>query len=187
MGLGHTAATYEQAKNGFEAGATHTTHTFNAMRPLHHREAGAVGFALTEDYLACELIYDRLHVVPQAASLLFKNKPTDKVVAVSDGTMAAGLAAGTKLKMWNLDVEVGQGDVRLADGTLAGSAINLLDAFKNLATDFGVETAIRATSLNPRHLLGLKYDPKVYIEMDLDFNLKKRHALTQDGWVTEKI
>ncbi len=153
VGMGHTAATYAEATAGFVSGATHTTHTFNAMRGFHHREAGMAGFALAEPRLACELIYDRLHVSPDAAKVLVQAKAADKLIAVSDGTAASGLLDGTKLRMWNLDVKVGNGDVRLADGTLAGSAITLLDAFQNLAADFGVEIAIRATSLNPKALL----------------------------------
>jgi N-acetylglucosamine-6-phosphate deacetylase len=76
--------------------------------------------------------------------------------------------------MWRHNAIVGNGDVRLADGTLAGSAITLLDAFQNLAADFGVETAIRATSLNPRKLLGLTEPPRVHLLFDLKFGLLER-------------
>jgi N-acetylglucosamine-6-phosphate deacetylase len=176
VGMGHTNATYAEAKAGFEAGATHTTHTYNAMRPLHHREAGTVGFALLEKDLATELIYDRIHVVQEAAQLLVNCKPPEMLVAVSDGTMAAGLEAGTCLNMWGLDVVVGPGDVRLLDGTLAGSAITLLEAFRNLATDFGVETAIRATSLNPGRLLGLPDAPDVWLEFNPTLELCQRRT-----------
>lgn len=173
IGMGHTDATYAEAKVGFDAGATHTTHTFNAMRGFHHREAGMAGFALAEPNLMTELIYDRLHVCRESAGILVKAKAADKLLAVSDGTAAAGLAKGTCLKMWNHDAIVGDGDVRLPDGTLAGSAITLLDAFRNLSADFGIEAAIRATSLNPRSLLGLSETPRVNVIFGLDYEIRE--------------
>lgn len=172
VGIGHTDATYEQALAGFTAGASHSTHTYNAMRPLHHREPGTVGFALTEDAFAAELIYDRVHVAPPAAQVLVRCKPADKLIAVSDGTMASGLGPGLRLSMWGLDVMTSEQDVRLLNGTLAGSSITLRDAFRNLAQDFGPELAIRATSLNPRLLLGLDAAPDVWLEFSSDFELQ---------------
>lgn len=157
VSMGHTNATYEEARRGFEFGAAHTTHTFNAMRGLHHREAGILGYALSADALRCELIYDRLHVSKEAAGLLFKCKPADRVIAVSDSTLATGLPPGQSVTMWGLDCVIGRQQVRLAsNNALAGSAITLLDAFRNLHEDFGAEIAIRACCINPRLALGLK-------------------------------
>lgn len=166
VSMGHTNASYAEAMAGFEAGARHTTHTYNAMRPLHHREAGTVGFALNQEGLTCELIYDRLHVSPEAASILVKCKSEDRLVAVSDGTFAIGMPPGQVIRMWNLECVIGKGQVRLKDGTLAGSAITLLDAFRNLTDDFGPATAIRACSLNPRRALSMNHPPKVWVEFD---------------------
>jgi N-acetylglucosamine-6-phosphate deacetylase len=157
VSMGHTNATFEEARRGFEFGASHTTHTFNAMRGLHHREAGAVGYALTNDALACELIYDRLHVARDAAALLIKCKPPDRILAVSDSTLATGLAPGQAVNMWGLDCIIGRKQVRLASNdALAGSAITLLDAFRNLFEDFGPEVAIRACCLNARKALKIE-------------------------------
>ncbi len=175
VGFGHTNAGYAEAKAGFQAGASHATHTFNAMRPFHHREAGIVGFALTEPGFACELIYDRLHVCREAADLLIRSKPSDKVIGISDGTMAAGLPVGSDVTMWGQPATVGAGDVRLADGTLAGSAVTLRQVFRNLLQDFGAEVAIRACCLNPRHLLGMTDAPRVWLEMSLDGELLAIH------------
>ncbi|HZH99017.1 MAG TPA: amidohydrolase family protein, partial [Fimbriimonadaceae bacterium] len=167
VGLGHTDATFEEARRGFEFGASHTTHTFNAMRGFHHREAGAAGYALASDGLATELIYDRLHVSPDAARLLIKCKPEHKVVAVSDSTMATGMPPNLTVEMWGHKCITGKGEVRLADGgALAGSAITLYDAFQNLAENFGTETAIRACCLNPRRIIGASAPPRLYIEMN---------------------
>ena len=170
VSLGHTDATYEQVREAVRDGARHTTHTYNAMRPLHHREAGTVGAALAMPELTCELIYDRIHVSRPAAELLLRCKGPDGVIAVSDATMAAGMPAGSEISMWGLDCVVGEGDVRLRDGTLAGSAITLNDAFRNLALDFGVETAIRLCCLNPRRALGLGL-PRVWLIMDPDYRI----------------
>jgi N-acetylglucosamine-6-phosphate deacetylase len=165
--MGHTDATFAEARAGFEAGVQHTTHTFNAMRGLHHREAGTVGYALTNDALRCELIYDRHHVSRDAAELLFKCKPAGGVVAVSDSTMATGMAAGEGLTMWGLEVVTSPGEVRLAsNGALAGSAITLLDAFRNLHADFGPETAVRACCLNPRQALRMSGEPTRWVALD---------------------
>ena len=177
VSMGHTNATYEEARRGYEFGAAHTTHTFNAMRPLHHREAGTVGYALTNDSLSTELIYDRLHVSREAAAILIKCKPVQELIAVSDGTQAIGLPPGQTLTMWGLKCVVGRRQVRLENGTLAGSGITLLDAFQNLYEDFGPEVAIRACCINPRRTIGMNEPPKMYIELDRDLRIVDRHAL----------
>jgi N-acetylglucosamine-6-phosphate deacetylase len=170
VSMGHTDATYAQVEQAVAAGARHTTHTYNAMRPLHHREAGTVGAAMLLPLITCELIYDRIHVSKPAAELLFRAKGMDGVIAVSDATMAAGMPPGEEITMWGLQCVTGPGEVRLKDGTLAGSAITLYDAFRNLAQDFGVETAIRACSINPRRALGMG-KAKVWVVMDPEYRI----------------
>lgn len=175
VSFGHTDATYAQCREGFEAGGRHSTHTYNAMRPLHHREPGTVGFTFVEDGQYAELIYDRHHVAREAAEVLVRMKPADKLLAISDAAMAAGLAAGTELKMWGLECVIGEGTVRLKSGSLAGSAITLLDAFRNLFADFGPETAIRACCLNPRQVLGMDpLHPKMYVELDDELSIVEK-------------
>jgi N-acetylglucosamine-6-phosphate deacetylase len=170
--LGHTDVTYEQVRAAVEAGARHTTHTYNAMRPLHHREPGTVGAALTLDELSCELIYDRVHVSRPAAEVLLRCKGPGNIIAVSDGTMAAGMPQGSEFAMWGLECVVGERDVRLKDGTLAGSKITLYDAFRNLAQDFGPEVAIRLCSLNPRRALGMG-SPRAWSIMDPELRIQQ--------------
>lgn len=167
VSMGHTDATYDEARFGFEFGATHMTHFYNAMRPMHHREAGVIGYGLMNDSIRCELIYDRHHVCRDAAALLIRSKPPSGVIAVSDCSMAAGLPSGSKLEMWGLEAEVALGKVTLAGtDTLAGSAATLLDVFRNLHDDFGAETAIRCCCLNPRLALGITESPRVYVELN---------------------
>lgn len=180
VSLGHTNATYEEARRGFEFGAAHATHTFNAMRPVHHREAGMVGYALNTDDLTCELIYDRLHVGRDAAELLLKVKPPHRLVAVSDATMALGMPAGQRILMWGMECITGRRDVRLvSNGALAGSASCLRHAFRNLAEDFGEETAIRLCCLNPRRALNLTGPPRVWLELDKEYRLIGRRVATE--------
>ena len=178
LSMGHTNATFEEAKKGFENGFRHTTHTFNAMRGFHHREAGALGFALGEDGMWTELIYDRKHVSKEAATLLFKVKPKEKIIAVSDGTMASGMPEGSTFEMWGHHVRMCDGAVYL-DGTrtLAGSAITLLDAFRNIAQDFGAEAAIHACCLNPRSAMGMREPPKVWVEFTPKFEFVRAERI----------
>jgi N-acetylglucosamine-6-phosphate deacetylase len=126
--------------------------------------------------LRTELIYDRKHVSKEAARLLFKCRPIDRIVAVSDSSMATGMPPNLKIKMWGLDCVTGPKEVRLLNGTLAGSGITLLDAFKNLAEDFGLETAIHACCLNPRAALKMTSAPRVYVELDHEYNVVERYV-----------
>jgi N-acetylglucosamine-6-phosphate deacetylase len=175
VSMGHTNATFDESRRGYEFGASHVTHMFNAMRPLHHRDAGMVGYALSNDSLRTELIYDRLHVSEEAARILLKIKPPDGVIAVSDSTMATGMPSGKKIEMWGLACITGKREVRLADsGALAGSATTLLDTFRNLYEDFGAETAIRACCINPRLSMGWDPTPRVYLELDKDLEIVSR-------------
>lgn len=174
---GHTNATFFEAKGGFEAGAWHATHLFNAMRPFHHREPGIAGYALTTPGMSVEVIYDRHHVSRDAMKLVVQCKHADEIIAVSDASAATRLPNGSAVQMWGHHAVVEAGTVRLADGTLAGSTITLLDAFRNLSQDFGEELAIRACCLNPRRALKLG-PPRVYVEFDQSLNLVAVHQLS---------
>lgn len=176
VSMGHTDATFAEARRASSRGARHTTHTFNAMRPFHHREAGVVGYALTDGLLYAELIYDRHHVAYEPAALLFRCKREGGIIAVSDGTMASGMPSGKSFEMWGKKVAVKDGKVTLGrTQTLAGSAATLLDCFRNLAEDFGPETAIRCCCQNPRMAMAMSAEPRVWAEFDSEFNLVQIH------------
>lgn len=176
--IGHTDATLDQCERAMDAGAVAITHFYNAMRPLHHREVGVVGFCLTRPSLACELIYDRVHVSPQAARLLLSRKRTDAVIAVSDGTKAIGMPPHSRFEMWGMTCVTGDKDVRLADAdALAGSAITLYDAYRNLHDDFGPAWAIRACCINGRVAMGGDATPSVYLELDRKLDIVAIHAV----------
>ncbi|HEX5618349.1 MAG TPA: N-acetylglucosamine-6-phosphate deacetylase [Solirubrobacteraceae bacterium] len=137
---GHTDATYEQMVAAVDRGVRHATHTYNAMRPLRHRDPGTVGACLTIDALRCELIADGHHVQPAAMDVLFRARGREGVVLVSDAVRPTGLADGTH-RLDDRTVELRDGAVRLPDGALAGSVLTLDRALRNFAAATGREVA----------------------------------------------
>ncbi|ONH59284.1 N-acetylglucosamine-6-phosphate deacetylase [Frankia sp. CcI49] len=152
--VGHTDATYDQATDAFAAGMTLTTHLFNGMRPLHHREPGAAGAALDAG-VVCELINDGVHVHP--ALLRFVAAQPDRLVLVTDAVDAAGVGDGD-YRLGGQPVRVRGGEARLAaDGALAGSTLTM-DAAVRRAVRAGlpIETAVAAAATTPARVLGLR-------------------------------
>lgn len=176
VSMGHTNATYSQVERAVENGLGHSTHTYNAMSPLHHREVGAVGASLLIDTLNAEVIYDLNHVSKHAADLLFKCKTPQKVVAVSDCTMAHSLPPNSELIMWNHHCVVNESSVRIKEsGALAGSKATLLECFQNLAADFGPQLAAEICTITPRKVANLNQAPKIWTYFSLDTQLLAVH------------
>jgi N-acetylglucosamine-6-phosphate deacetylase len=151
VALGHSTATLQQARVAAEAGARLVTHLFNGMAPLHHREPGLVGAALSDPRLATSLIADLVHVHPVALQIAFAAKG-DGAVLVTDAV------AWNRSTHAGRSIELGTDGVpRLEDGTLAGSALTMDAAVRNVAHHAGVsvEQAITAASTTPARLLGL--------------------------------
>jgi N-acetylglucosamine-6-phosphate deacetylase len=155
--VGHSAATFEQARAAFAAGARSTTHLFNAMTGIDHRTPGVALAALLDDAAYAELIADGIHVAPALWPLITRLKPADRLVLVSDAVAIAGTAAG-RGRIGTLEVEVVDGRVVLAGTTtLAGSAIALDDAVRNLVrAGVPLPVAAAAASRNPLGLLGIE-------------------------------
>ncbi|RVU49114.1 N-acetylglucosamine-6-phosphate deacetylase [Rubrivivax rivuli] len=128
--LGHTSATYEQACEALQHGASGFTHLFNAMSALHHRAPGVTGAALAHGEHA-ELIPDLLHVHPGAIRAALRAIPG--LFCVSDATAAAGMPDGD-YRLGRQTVTKCLGGVRLPDGTLAGSTLTLDQALRNLVS-----------------------------------------------------
>jgi len=145
----HTTATYEQMRRAVDLGVTQTTHTYNAMTGLHHREPGTLGAAMTLSALTCELIADNIHVHPVAMAILAQMKGPENVILITDAVRGAGLADG-EYQIDERTVVVRDGAVRLPDGTLAGSILTMERALKNFmaATGWPLEMAWKASSLN---------------------------------------
>lgn len=150
--VGHTRATYEEALQALQRGATGFTHLFNAMGPMHHRAPGAVGAALAHAEHA-ELIPDLLHVHPGAIHAALRAVPG--LFAVTDATAAAGMPDG-QYPLGQHIVHKCMGGVRLPDGTLAGSALTMDQALRNLVQiGLSVAQACARVSTNAARYLGL--------------------------------
>lgn len=155
ISVGHTAGEFEQIMTAIELGASHFTHTFNAMTPLKHREPGAIGAAMLSD-TTCEVIADNIHVHPAVQKLLIKTKGTDNIVLVSDAMRACLMASGS-YDLGGQEVFVNNGEARLKDGTLAGSVLTLNTALKNIIENTGLPLtkAIKMITINPARVLGI--------------------------------
>jgi N-acetylglucosamine-6-phosphate deacetylase len=157
ISLGHSNATAAETLAAIAAGATSATHTFNAMRPLDHREPGILGTILTDDRLYAELICDGIHVAPALVRLWLKSKGTDKAILVTDAMSAAGMPDGD-YTLAGLPVVVANGKAALKDNpeTLAGSVLTMDRAVANLQafTHAPLADATRLASHNPAAMLG---------------------------------
>ncbi|MBA2944072.1 N-acetylglucosamine-6-phosphate deacetylase [Paenibacillus sp. CGMCC 1.16610] len=155
---GHTDASYADIQSAVGAGLSHAVHTFNAMKPLHHREPGTVGAVLTDDRISGEVIADGHHVHPAAIRLLVKTKQPDGLLLITDAMSAAGLGDG-QYDLGGQAVTVQSGVARLTEGgALAGSTLTMIDALRFMVREVGVsvEEASRFASGNPARLLQLQ-------------------------------
>lgn len=186
ISIGHSNATYEQARACLDAGATIINHTYNGMSGLHHRNPGMVGAALSADHVYAELICDGHHVHPKAAEVVLRARGTEETVLITDSMRAAGLPEGGKSQLGEFPVTIKDGTARLDDGTLAGSILLLKTAVKNVI-DWGIATpleAVRMASFNPAKSVG-KEDvcgqikeglAADFLVWDKDFNLEETYV-----------
>lgn len=156
VSLGHTSADYDQAAAGFEAGASHVTHLFNAMEPFLHRNPGLIGAAAERKDVYAELICDGIHVHPSAVRCAFALFGADRMILISDAMRAAGMEDGS-YELGGQPVKKKGAHATLADGTLAGSVTNLADGLRN-AVRFGIplEDALKAVTVNPARSIGME-------------------------------
>jgi len=151
LAAGHSNATFEDMMEAVKAGILHSTHFFNAMRRLHHRDPGVVGAIMIYPNIACEVIADGYHVHPAIVKLLQRVKPIHKIVLITDALKPTGQTRG-KLVANNEEVYCKDGlFVRKADDTIAGSALTMIRGVKNLVELMGVplDDALRMASCNP--------------------------------------
>ena len=153
VSVAHTDASYEEAAAVYEAGATHLTHLYNAMPPIHHRKPGVIGAASENERVYAELICDGQHVHESAVRMAFRLFP-ERICLISDALRCCGMPDG-EYELGGQAVFLRGGIARLADGTIAGSAATLYDCLLN-AVRFGIDRdeAIRAATLNPARQLG---------------------------------
>ena len=156
VSVGHTDATYEVAREAFAAGASHVTHAFNAMRPFHHREPGPLGAALEADGVTVEVIADGVHLHPATVRTLSGTFGADRIALITDGVTPAGLSEGT-FSIGDVEARLKDGEIRLPDGTIAGSVATMADVVRNVVRwDIAdLDVATRMASTTPAGALGL--------------------------------
>jgi N-acetylglucosamine-6-phosphate deacetylase len=153
--IGHSNATYQEAQSGIAAGADHATHTFNAMRPLDHRDPGILGAVLENHELTADIIADGIHVHPSVLSLFLRAKGADRAVLITDAISATDMPDGI-YSLGGLEVQVSNGRCEY-QGKLAGSVLTLDRAIRNVMTFVGwkLQQAVRLATLNPALRLGI--------------------------------
>ncbi|MBR8722083.1 N-acetylglucosamine-6-phosphate deacetylase [Fusobacterium necrophorum subsp. funduliforme] len=149
VSVGHSAASFEQVMAAVEVGLSHATHTFNGMKGFTHRDPGVVGAVLDSDEITAEVIFDKIHVHPEAVRVLIKTKGVEKVVCITDSMSATGLPCG-RYKLGELDVNVVDNQARLSsNGALAGSVLTMDQAFRHLLElGYNLMDAVKLTSTN---------------------------------------
>ncbi|MDF0542470.1 N-acetylglucosamine-6-phosphate deacetylase [Sphingobium sp. H39-3-25] len=155
VSIGHSNATYAEARSAIDAGATGITHLYNAMSPLHHREPGLVGAAMEDGSLYCGLIIDGAHVHPAALRIAFAARPRDRFMLVTDAMPTVGSA--TKTFVLNGEqITVQNGVCVNAAGTLAGCDLDMAQAVRNTrALGISMTETLAMASANPAAFLGL--------------------------------
>lgn len=156
VGVGHTEATYEVAREAFDRGATLLTHAFNAMPGIHHRAPGPIIAAFADERVTLELILDGIHVHPDVARLAFTSAP-GRIALVTDAMAAAGSSDGD-YRLGSLNVSVREGRALLSGTTtIAGSTLTQDVALRCAVTSVGIAppAAVAALTSTPARALGL--------------------------------
>ena len=156
LAAGHTAANYEQLRDGFAAGIRGVTHLFNAMTPMASREPGAVGAALENPEAWCGLIVDGHHVHDATLRVAIAARPRGKMMLVTDAMPPVG-GEREGFELYGVPMICREGQCTTADGTLAGSALDMASAVRNTVQRLGLplEEACRMASTYPADFLGL--------------------------------
>ena len=156
VSMGHSDADLATARAAVQAGARHATHTFNAMRPLAHRDPGLLTQILMDPGISADIIADGIHVDPAVVQIFLRLKGPERAVLISDATAATGMPPG-KFRMGDFDFEVKDGKC-LANGILAGSTLTMDRAVRNVMKFAGwnLQDSLRAATANPASATALK-------------------------------
>ena len=155
VSIGHSDAEMPVARDAVTAGARHATHTFNAMRPLDHREPGIVGEVLSNDRLSADIIVDGIHVDPAVVKLFLRAKGRERAVLITDAISATGMPDG-RYQLGPIEVDVKDGKCT-SNGSLAGSVLTMDGAVRNITkfSEWSLRDAVQAATLNPARAVGL--------------------------------
>lgn len=158
VSVAHTSSDYETAMKAFELGADHVTHLYNAMPPYHHRKPGVVGAAADCEKVYAEIICDGVHCAPATVRTTLKMMGDDRIVFISDSMEACGMPDGA-YELGGQAVSVIGNQATLADGTIAGSVVNLMQCVRIAVKEMNIplETAIKCAAVNPAKSIGI-YD-----------------------------
>lgn len=154
VSLAHTICGYDLAEQAIKAGASHITHLFNGMNGLHHREPALIG-AFSDFPVNGELICDGFHIQPPVIRMMYK-VAGERIILISDSISPTGLADGNYVS-GGLDITVKDGEARLANGTIAGSTITLLEGVRRIIS-YGIspEEAILGATIRPAKAVGIE-------------------------------
>lgn len=159
ISIAHTCTGYETAAAAFDAGASHITHLYNAMDPMHHRKPGPIPAGVERGHVMAEVIADGIHIHPAMVRLAFHMFGDARMVLVSDTMRAAGCGDGV-YDLGGQDVTVKGYEARIADGALAGSVSDLMRCLYVAVKDMGIPlaSAVKAASSNPARAIGIDGD-----------------------------
>jgi N-acetylglucosamine-6-phosphate deacetylase len=155
VSCGHSDATSGEATAAFDRGVRTVTHLFNAMRPFGHRDPGIAGAALARDDVVVQIILDGAHLAPETARVVWR-AAAGRVALVTDAVAGAGESDGT-YSLGGLDIEIRDGVARGPDGSLAGTAMSMIDAVRNLhALGVPLADALDAATAVPARVIGAR-------------------------------
>lgn len=182
VSLGHSDADLPVAQRAVQAGARHATHTFNAMRPLDHRDPGIIAEVLTDSRLTADIIADGIHVSPAVVHLFLQAKGIDRAVLITDAISATGMPDG-RYKLGPIEVEVKNGTCT-SGSSLAGSVLTMDRAVHNVTqfARWSLKDAVRAATLNPARAAGLQEQGQIAVGEEASFTV-----LGADGEVRKTI
>ncbi|MFA7559354.1 MAG: N-acetylglucosamine-6-phosphate deacetylase [Sphaerochaeta sp.] len=156
---GHTDASYENILEGMQVGILHSTHFFNAMSRLHHRDPGTVGAILIEKDMQCEIIPDGVHVHPQLVKMLLRDKPLDNIVMITD-SLKPTRQRGGQLTANGVPAALGPNGAFVAKddpNLFIGSGLTMLQGLRNMIDwEVPIEQAIQMSATNPARIYSLK-------------------------------
>lgn len=169
VSIGHSDAEMPAAQNAVKSGARHATHTFNAMRPLDHRDPGIIAEVLTDDRITADVIADGIHVSPVIVQLFLQAKGTERAVLITDAISATGMPDG-RYRLGPIEVDVKDGRCT-SNGSLAGSVLTMDRAVRNVTqfSNWSLRDAVRAATLNPATAVRMSNRGRVTTGVDADF------------------
>jgi N-acetylglucosamine-6-phosphate deacetylase len=155
VSIGHSDSQLATSRDAVKAGARHATHTFNAMRPLDHREPGIIGEVLSDDTITADVIADGIHVSPEVVKVFLHSKGRERAVLITDAISATGMPEG-HYQLGPIEVDVKDRKCT-ANGSLAGSVLTMDRAVRNVTkfSDWSLRDAVRAATFNPARAAGL--------------------------------